>query len=933
MAASRQAYRLAAVTLLIGCMLTAARRAPAATAAPQSGEAIFVGAGDIANCTLTQDSATASLLDVITGTVYTLGDNAYEHGTQADFNNCYEPTWGRHKARTKPVPGNHEYHTSGASGYYGYFGAAASPLDTNCVSACKGYYSYDLGSWHIVALNSEIDRSASSPQIAWLKADLAANTSACTLAYWHKPLYSSGVHGNNSSQQPFWDVLYHFGADVVLNGHDHNYERFAPQSPTGVFDPLRGIRQFVVGTGGAGLRSFVTTRPNSEVRNSNTHGVLRFVLSDGGYSWNFVPVAGKTFTDAGSASCVNGTNQGPVGFWRMDPIISGGTRTTNLATGSVDATYRGDAAPGAQPPDNNTGLPNVAHPGARALNKVTASFDGAGDYIEVDVNGVPALSNTMTLAAWVKLSNPSGNQKVVGRMMINDPTERSGFLLSVVGGELQAEVYDAGSAQYLLTGGAIVTDTWTHVAMAWQTGGAMAIYVNGAQAQTRTASALPIGNRSLPGNGDRVVIGGAPWAPAVNSLAGSVDEVMIFDRALPPIDIALIAQRTFIVNSASNSVTTCDGDACTLKTAIEHANAAPNGALTDRIHFDLPAPAVIQPDAALPTITDTVRIDGLTQPGASCVAWPPVVRVALDGSAAPAGTNGLSSDAPMVEIAGLNVRNFAGIGIALSGAASNTRITCSVLGADASGTSAAPNGTFGVHILQGNGSILQRNLISGNGIGIYLANTHGVTIADNRIGTNMTGTAAIPNNGAAIWSHDASNITITRNLIAHNAGAGVWITSSNATGNLLSENAIHDNGGLGIDLEAPGVTPNDPGDSDIDGGNRLQNFPVLGQVRASGSSVIISATLNSTANTQFRIEYFANAATADCEGAQFVGFDSVTTDANGDVAISTTLTAAVASDHNLSATATNLSTRDTSEFSACLPITYKGRVYLPLTRR
>jgi Concanavalin A-like lectin/glucanases superfamily/Calcineurin-like phosphoesterase len=620
--------RLAALMLLMGNLLAAARTSTAATSAP-GGEVIFVGAGDIANCTLTQDSATASLLDVISGTVYTLGDNAYEHGTRDEFNNCYAPAWGRHKARTKPVPGNHEYHTSGASGYYGYFGAAASPLDTNCASACKGYYSYDLGGWHIVALNSEIDRSASSAQIAWLKADLAASSSACTLAYWHKPLYSSGVHGNNTSQQPFWDVLYRFGADIVLNGHDHHYERFAPQSPSGAFDPTHGIRQFVVGTGGAGLRALVTTRPNSEVRNSDTHGVLRIVLRDGGYSWNFVPVAGKTFTDAGSASCVDDTKPAPVGYWRMDPVLSGGTRTTNLATGSVDATYQGGAVPGAQPPDNNMGLPSVAHPGARAKNKATASFDGTGEYIEVDVNSGPALSNTMTVAAWVKLSNPSGDQKVVGRMMVNDPIQRSGFLLSVVGGELQADVYDAGNTHYLLTGGTVVTDTWTHVAATWQTGGALAIYINGVQVLTRTASALPIGNSSLPGNGDRVVIGGAPWAPALYNLAGSVDEVMIFDRALSPTDIALIARRTFIVNSASNSVTTCDGDACSLKTAIEHANAAPNGALKDRIHFDLPAPAVIQPDNALPTITDAVRIDGLTQPGASCVAWPPMVIVAL----------------------------------------------------------------------------------------------------------------------------------------------------------------------------------------------------------------------------------------------------------------------------------------------------------------
>lgn len=243
------------------------------------------------------------------------------------------------------------------------------------------------------------------------------------------------------------------------------------------------------------------------------------------------------------------------------------------------------------------------------------------------------------------------------------------------------------------------------------------------------------------------------------------------------------------------------------------------------------------------------------------------------------------------------------------------------------------NGSYGLYIPRATGGIVQRNLISGNGIGVYLAGAQDVTINANRIGTNMTGTTAIPNSGTAIWSYDAGTITITRNVIAHNAGAGVWITATNAGGNLLSENSIYNNGGLGIDLGTPGVTPNDPGDLDINGGNRLQNFAVLTQVRAAGASLIITGMLNSAANTPYRIEYFANAAAADCEGEQFLGFDTVTTDANGNAAISMTLTVTVAGDSNLSATATNLSTRDSSEFSACLPITYEGRIFLPMTLR
>jgi 3',5'-cyclic AMP phosphodiesterase CpdA len=274
------------------------------TALAQTADPVFVGAGDISGCNQTQDESTAQLLDGMAGTVFTLGDNVYPDGTLAQFNDCYGPTWGRHKARTRPAPGNHDYHTAGAAGYYTYFGAAASPLDTKCTSNCKGYYSYNLGAWHIIALNSEVAHGAGSAQEQWLRADLAAHPNTCTLAYWHKPRFSSGNHGNNTGVQPFWQALYEYGADVVLNGHDHTYERFAPQTPAGQADPTRGMREFVVGTGGAGLYPFPTIRPNSQVRNNTTWGVLKLTLHATSYDWEFIPVAGQTFTDVGSANCV-----------------------------------------------------------------------------------------------------------------------------------------------------------------------------------------------------------------------------------------------------------------------------------------------------------------------------------------------------------------------------------------------------------------------------------------------------------------------------------------------------------------------------------------------------------------------------------------------------------------------------------------------------
>jgi len=273
--------------------------APASGAVP-----IFVGAGDIANCNTPYAAATANLLDTIPGTIYTLGDNAYPDGTAADFANCFEPTWGRHKARMKPSPGNHDYHVKGAADYYSYFGSAASPLDLNCISDCKGYYSYDLGAWHIIALNSEIDMDSGSAQEEWLRQDLAAHPTVCTLAYWHKPRFSSGDHQNSTKSQAIWEALYEYGADVVLGGHDHNYERFAPQNPAGELAPTRGIRQFIVGTGGTSQRAMGTIQPNSEVTAVEAWGVLKFALHATSYDWEFVSIENQTFRDSGNRPCV-----------------------------------------------------------------------------------------------------------------------------------------------------------------------------------------------------------------------------------------------------------------------------------------------------------------------------------------------------------------------------------------------------------------------------------------------------------------------------------------------------------------------------------------------------------------------------------------------------------------------------------------------------
>ena len=263
--------------------------------------AVLVGAGDIADCAnLSGAEATAKLLEKIPGTVMAVGDLAYPDGKPENFA-CYDKTWGRMKERTRPAPGNHEFHSAGAAYYFQYFGKAAGEFS-------KGYYSYELGSWHIIVLNSECFEAGgcdeASAQGKWLREDLTAHPAVCTLAYFHKPLFSSGgAHGDDLTVKPLWDALYAGNADVIVSGHDHDYERFGPQTPEGKADAVRGIREFVAGTGGKNHRPFGPTDANSEVRDAEAFGVLKLTLLAGRYEWEFVPEEGKSFKDSGRGVC------------------------------------------------------------------------------------------------------------------------------------------------------------------------------------------------------------------------------------------------------------------------------------------------------------------------------------------------------------------------------------------------------------------------------------------------------------------------------------------------------------------------------------------------------------------------------------------------------------------------------------------------------
>jgi hypothetical protein len=324
----------AAAILATACACIALAAAPAQAADP-----VIAAAGDIACDTRSefwngglgveghcrQQHTSDLLVGAGLASVLTLGDTQYHVGALSDFEAAFDPSWGRVKPLIRPALGNHEYGTSNARGYFDYFngpgrqGGPAGDRD-------KGYYSYNLGAWHLIALNSacdQVDRGAAahgcatgSPQEHWLRSDLAANRQACTLAYWHSPRFNSGLRGDDLLVEPFWDALHQAGADVVVNGDAHDYERFAPQDPRGASDPARGIRQIVAGTGGVFFTGWSKLKPNSEVRQNNTFGVLMLALHASSYDWRFVPEAGKTFADAGTSACHGRT----AGFTAPPPL-------------------------------------------------------------------------------------------------------------------------------------------------------------------------------------------------------------------------------------------------------------------------------------------------------------------------------------------------------------------------------------------------------------------------------------------------------------------------------------------------------------------------------------------------------------------------------------------------------------------------------------
>jgi acid phosphatase type 7 len=426
--------------------------------------------------------------------VLALGDNQYEKGSLAEFKGAFDPSWGRVKPIILPAAGNHEYGTSQAAGYFDYFDGVGN-LTGPAGARGKGYYSYDIGSWHLIALNTNdngcgyVACGAGSAQEQWLKADLASHPSACTLAYWHHPRFSSGSVGNATYTQALWQDLYNARADVVLNGHAHSYERFAPQTPTGALDRTNGIREFVIGTGGEDFQSLGKAKPNSEVRQNSTFGVLKLTLHATSYDWRFSPVAGKTFTDSGTAFCHPRTSdtQAPSAPTNLTATAPAANRVNLSWTASSDNTgvagyriFRGGVQIGTS---SSTSYADTTVAPGTSYSYYVVAYDGAGNTSSpsntVSVKTPTAVSLTFTPSddAYVESDLPSSNFGSATEIVSDNSPVKNLMVRFSVSGVGASRVIGAKLRLYCVDGSTgsggqfypTTSTAWSESTVTWQT--------------------------------------------------------------------------------------------------------------------------------------------------------------------------------------------------------------------------------------------------------------------------------------------------------------------------------------------------------------------------------------------------------------------------------------------------------------------------------
>jgi hypothetical protein len=522
----------------------------------QSSSVVMVGAGDIvpdcnAGASTADAQATATLVDAIPGSVFVLGDNSYENGTRSTYINCYDPTWGRHKARTRPVTGNHEYQTAGASGYFDYFdgvGVQTGPAGDRG----KGYYSYDVGSWHVVVLNSECGSAGlwdvngcavGSPQEQWLRADLAASPTNNIIAMFHKPRYSSGWR--EASVQPLWQALYEAGADLVLNGHVHYYERLAPAGANGARDNPYGIRQLVVGTGGRSLASPSTTPlAISELNDGSSFGVIKLMLFASSYTWQFIPTSGGTLTDGGTGTVHGPPPKGLVANWQME---ENGGKTLLDSSG-----FANNAA--------ITGTPSwvTGHSG------LAVSLNGS-TYAAAPDTGL-LNSNILTLAAWVNPARVATQYVVKKTNAWELGLSSTGVPFFRLNNSATFRI-DATSPQ--------ANGSWMHLAGTFD-GSRMHFYVNGVEQGPGIAGPAVIAAVTAG-------VGIGAQSDGGGKLKGLLDDVRIYNIALSAADIQTLAtsgNAAPVVNAGPDQTITLPAGASLSGLVTDDGLPNPPGTLT-----------------------------------------------------------------------------------------------------------------------------------------------------------------------------------------------------------------------------------------------------------------------------------------------------------------------------------------------------------------
>ena len=851
---------VSALVVLVTCIEDEHALVPTGVGTPRfsttafSGPATFVGVGDIASCLTDNDEATAKLIDGIPGQVFTAGDNAYPAGRTVDYNNCYAPTWGRHLWRTFAAVGNHEYDTvTTADPTWDYFGDHAGPRG-------KGYYSYDVGSWHIIVLNDNgafVPFKANSAQDQWLVADLAAHAYLCTLAIWHQPFFFSsylGVHPDSvvirPSRKVFWDRLYAAGADIVVSGHEHQYERFVPMNPDGNVDLEHGLREFIVGTGGHSSFEPEIVAPNSVVH-ARTFGVMKFTLKDGGYDWRFYPIPGETFTDAGSGTChdapggvsgslstvtasptttlkgqtstitvtakdaignpVSGafvtlaaTGTGntltqPAGYTDANGIATGTLSSTVMEAKTVSATVNGIAL--AQTPSViNTGVASASKSKVTTTQKFLAVGTGAATITVtvLDAGGHPVGGATVTIQ-----STGSGNTLTQPTALTNTSGVTTGTLSSTVAETKTVSAVANGTPLSVTASVVVTTPNGAKSTLAANP----TSFTAGSGKSTLTATVKDVGGHALVGAA--VVLSATGSGTVVTQPAALTN-----DRGIATGTLTSTVTGPKVVSATANATAFA-------KTVTVTVNANP---VSPSLSTVAAAPSSISVGSATSTITVTVK-NGSGQPlrNVTVVLAATGTANTLVQPATLTNSSGVATGTLSSTVAEVKTVSATANGIPLNQTPSVT-VTAGGISADQSTLAASPStivagsdtSTIAVTVNDGNG-----NPISGATV-VLAATGSGNTLVQPASVTNASGIATGSLTSTVV---EAKTVSATANGIALTQTASVTVTA----------------GSVSADQSTLGVSP-----SSIQASNGSSTITVTAQDASgnpiSGATVVLAAT-------------------------------------------------------------------------------------------